>query len=274
MKSLVRYTSIVQYQYFFNKKFRYALFAALAVLVIITNILTFCLASSWSKNQEEAAPAQVPIFQTAEQQTVLPEEDCLQNGYADNNNGLYLMAKASPFLSDPLAFERKVRRISRRLEMPPEWLMAVIHAESQFDGGTTSSIGSGATGLIQWLPETAKNLNTTIAKIRNMNHLEQLDLIYDYLSEHLEANEKERFESLTEVYVAVLFPQVSSQMTDEAYKIYTTPSIAYKMNAHLDMDTDGNLTVSDLDAYLQNSYDCAYQEAPREEPFYAKLFIF
>ena len=53
-------------------------------------------------------------------------------------------------------FKDKVVEISKKLQIEPDDLMAVMAFESGIDPTTTNSIG--ATGLIQFMPSTAKEL--------------------------------------------------------------------------------------------------------------------
>ena len=56
---------------------------------------------------------------------------------------LYLMDKASQFVSDGRSFEDKVREIADMLGVAPEWLMAVMYSESKFDAQVLNHKGSG-----------------------------------------------------------------------------------------------------------------------------------
>tara|TARA_R110002110_G_scaffold374491_1_gene584361 strand:+ start:60 stop:1271 length:1212 start_codon:yes stop_codon:yes gene_type:complete len=92
----------------------------------------------------------------------------------------------------------------------PGWLANVIYFESArtFDPGIynkkTEAIksGTGASGLIQFIPSTAKKLGTTIAEIRQMDSLEQLDYVGKYFSSY-----SGRLNSQSDVLAAVFFPK-------------------------------------------------------------------
>jgi soluble lytic murein transglycosylase len=56
----------------------------------------------------------------------------------------------------PLSYEQIVRGHARNYDLDPALLAAVIYRESKFDAGARSS--SGAIGLMQLLPETAKGI--------------------------------------------------------------------------------------------------------------------
>src|SRR5215203_1006885 len=61
-------------------------------------------------------------------------------------------------------------------------LMACMAWESgrSFDPGKKNLAGSGATGLIQFMPSTAKALGTTVAKLAAMSPVEQLNYVWKY----------------------------------------------------------------------------------------------
>jgi len=79
-------------------------------------------------------------------------------------------------------FKRKTITISRRLNMDPSHLMAIMAFETSrsFDPSITNRAGSGATGLIQFMPATARDLGTTTSRLALMNAVEQLDYVERY----------------------------------------------------------------------------------------------
>lgn len=167
---------------------------------------------------------------------------------------LYLLDQAKKFVYNVAAFEQKVEEIGEKLDVPPEWLMAVMHSESRFDASVKNHKGSGATGLIQFMPNTAKDFDITVDKLRNMNHIEQLDFVYDYLN-FVKKKYKE-YDSLTELYLAILYPKAIGG--GYCYTLYQNPAQAYKMNIGLDFDKDGRVTVQDIDKRMKKVYPTAY----------------
>jgi hypothetical protein len=169
-------------------------------------------------------------------------------------HSLYLMDKAKAYVLDVRAFDKKVRKVARKLDVPAEWLMAVMYAESSFDASIVNRKGSKATGLIQFTPITAKDLNTTVDKIRNMNHVQQLDFVYEYLRRVRKRYGD--FHSLTDLYLAILYPRALAQ--DYCYVMYEKPSITYTRNIGLDENKDGQVTVSDIDHRMQRIFPTAF----------------
>lgn len=167
---------------------------------------------------------------------------------------LYLLDQAEKFVYNSAAFEEKVREVAEELHVAPEWLMAVMHAESRFDASVSNHKGSGATGLIQWMPATAKDFDITVEKLRNMNHIEQLDFVYRYLD--AKRRKHRQYKSLTDLYLAILYPRALEE--EYCFSLYQNPERAYKMNSGLDEDKDGRVTVQDIDKFVKRIYPTAY----------------
>lgn len=206
-----------------NESFRVRAVGVIMALVIISNIITHTIFNPFLSKKMAQEP-------------------------------LYLMEKASMFITDEKAFEQKVRDVANRLEIQPEWLMSVMYSESRFDAAAENLKGSGAVGLIQFMPTTALGLNTTTQKLGKMTPVAQLEYVYEYL-----AGVKRKyggFESLTELYLAILFPKALEG--DYCYTLYAKPSQAYKQNAGLDEDNDGRVTVSDIDRRMQRVFPKGY----------------
>lgn len=185
---------------------------------------------------------------------------------------LYLLDKAEKFVYNTGAFEEKVREVAEDLKIAPEWLMAVMHAESRFDASVSNHKGSGATGLIQWMPATAKDFNVTVEKLRNMNHIEQLDFVYKYLD--AKRKKHRQYENLTDLYLSILYPRALDE--EYCFSLYSNPSSAYKMNAGLDEDKDGRVTVQDIDKFVKRKYPTAYMaslegEGKEEKSFWSGI---
>src|SRR5262245_55524105 len=83
----------------------------------------------------------------------------------------------------PPAFREKVRKIAADLGTDPNYLMAVM----AFETGETfrqsrKNRATGAVGLIQFLPSTARNLGTSPAALKKMSPEEQLGYVARYLA--------------------------------------------------------------------------------------------
>ncbi len=169
-------------------------------------------------------------------------------------HSLYLFGEASRFIDEIELFIKKVDEISQKLKVAPEWLMAIMYSESRFQYKVKNYRGSGAIGLIQFMPATAEELGTSTEQLQQMSPVEQLDYVYLYLNQV--QHRYGRFQSITDVYLAVLFPKALNQ--NDCYALYYQPSTKYQMNKGLDLNKDGVVTKGDIDHYLSKNYPIAY----------------
>ncbi|MGC8160121.1 transglycosylase SLT domain-containing protein, partial [Salmonella enterica] len=68
-------------------------------------------------------------------------------------------------------FTDKVKTISTELGINHNWLMFVMWFESKLNPQAVNPI-SGATGLIQFMPSTARSLGTTTDVLRRMSNVQ------------------------------------------------------------------------------------------------------
>ncbi|MEL6671667.1 MAG: transglycosylase SLT domain-containing protein [Bacteroidota bacterium] len=167
---------------------------------------------------------------------------------------LYLLDKAALFVPDTYSFSQKVQEIAGMLQVPPEWLMAVMYAESKFDASVYNYKGSGAVGLIQFMPATAASLNASAERLSRMGPVQQLEYVYLYMEQVRQRYGA--YQSLTDFYLAILYPKARGQ--DYCYTLYATPSKAYRQNKGLDEDKDGRVTVSDIDRRMKRLFPKAF----------------
>ncbi len=138
-----------------------------------------------------------------------------------------------------VAFKEEVIRIARRLKCDPNHLMAVMAFETgeKFTPDVKNAAGSGATGLIQFMPATARGLGTTTAKLARMSAMEQLKFVEKHFKT---AAPRKPLNTLSDVYMAVLLPSTVGK--PESHVLFHNPSTAYRQNSGLDADSDGKIT--------------------------------
>jgi hypothetical protein len=98
-------------------------------------------------------------------------------------------------------FVNKVREVSTRLDIDPNWLMAIMYWESASSFSPSIQNSIGATGLIQFIPSTARGLGTTTTELKNMSAVNQLDYVEKYLKVY-----KGKLNSYIDTYFAVFYP--------------------------------------------------------------------
>jgi hypothetical protein len=129
--------------------------------------------------------------------------------------------------------------IAMDLELPADYLMACIAFESgkSFRPDKKNLAGSGAIGLIQFMPSTAKRLGTSTQALSKMTPEQQLTYVHKYFIPY-----RGRLKTLEDVYMAILWPRAIGK--EENYVLFnsTDHPTTYKQNAGLDLDKDGNIT--------------------------------
>lgn len=90
--------------------------------------------------------------------------------------------------------------VAERLKIDPAWLANVVYFESR---GNPAAVNkrTGATGLIQFMPATAKGLGTTTRELAKLSGAKQLVYVERFLVRF-----RGRMTSQTDVYAAVFYP--------------------------------------------------------------------
>jgi peptidoglycan hydrolase-like protein with peptidoglycan-binding domain len=156
----------------------------------------------------------------------------------DSSDVALLAVPGTQKVSD--AFKQKVIQIASDLKVNPNFLLAVMSFESgeTFSPAIKSAAGSGAVGLIQFMPATAKSLGTTTAALAAMTAEDQLDFVAKYFRQF-----KKPLLTIEDVYMAVLMPSAIGKGSD--FVIFRKPSKAYDQNKGLDINKDGLITVGE-----------------------------
>ena len=134
-------------------------------------------------------------------------------------------------------FVDRVEAIADDIGTQADWLMACIAFESGFRPGVLNKAGSGATGLIQFMPNTARSLGTTIAALATMTAEEQLGYVWKYFKPY-----KGRLNSLEDTYMAILWPKAIGKSLDYVLFDREHMPTTYRQNAGLDFNADGKIT--------------------------------
>ena len=150
-------------------------------------------------------------------------------------------AKKAPHLSD--GFYNKVVAISKRIGCDPSSLMGVMNAESGLKASQGNKAGSGATGLIQFMPRTARNLGTSTQALRNMSAEQQLTYVEKFLVENKKMAGFKKDDKLDTgtLYALVFLPGFAKRNV-----LTSRGSVYYNANTGLDRDHDGKITKADL----------------------------
>ncbi len=140
-------------------------------------------------------------------------------------------------------FVDRVLWIKDELQLDPEHGASQLMACMGFESGGTFSptiknaAGSGAVGLIQFMPKTAISLGTTTAALAKMTAEDQLNYVYKYFRPY-----KGRLRNLGDIYMAILWPAGVGK--SDSYVLWNreTRPTTYLQNRGLDVNKDGVIT--------------------------------
>ena len=142
-------------------------------------------------------------------------------------------------------FRAKVAEIAGRLGMDPTHLMAVMSFET---GGSFSpserNRTSGATGLIQFMPSTARGLGTSTSELAQMSPMQQLDYVEKYLEPYAG-----KMNTVEDAYMAVLWPAAVGR--GPSHTLFRQGTAAYRQNSGLDTNGDGRVTAQEAAAKVR-----------------------
>lgn len=131
-------------------------------------------------------------------------------------------------------------------------LMACIAWESgeTFSSSVKNMAGSGATGLIQFMPSTAKDLGTTTSRLAQMTAEDQLNFVYKYFVKIIKA--RGPVVSLEDTYMAILLPSAVGK--PNSHPLFTG-GVAYRQNAGLDSNKDGKVTKFEAASHVREKLE-------------------
>jgi len=145
-------------------------------------------------------------------------------------------------IQDP-DFKAKLDKVATALGVKSSDLMAVMKQESGVNPQAVNP-KSNARGLIQFMPDTARRLGTTVDEIYKMDAVEQLDYVYKYFKMTGVGNG-----TLGDLYMAVFMPKYVGYPDDTVLGQSGANGFSgavYSQNAGLDRNKDGAITVADV----------------------------
>lgn len=157
-------------------------------------------------------------------------------------------------------FKERVHWIAAALRMPvngSDWLMACMAWESAetFSPSVKNMAGSGAVGLIQFMPKTAIGLGTTTVKLANMTAVQQLEYVYKYFSPY-----EGRLNNLSDVYMSILWPLAVGKPERATLWDKEQRPTTYRQNAGLDINKDGVITKAEAAAKVQQTLNVGLEK--------------
>ena len=137
-------------------------------------------------------------------------------------------------------FMTEIGKVASNLGIDASNLIAIMKSESSLNPQAVNPV-TGASGLIQFMPNTAKSLGTTVEEIRKMTAIQQLP----YVEKYFKSVRVQPGSSAGRLYAYVFLPgRANREVLTQAGENY------YESNKGLDVDRDGKITIADLDARL------------------------
>lgn len=143
-------------------------------------------------------------------------------------------------------FCAKLEQVAKNINCDPADLLGMMQSESGINPKAYNKNG-GATGLIQFMPSTARSLGTSTEALMNMSAVDQLDYVEKYFSNWTGGSGQKL--TAGDLYTLCFLPayldrEVLCQSGDKYYKA----------NSGLDANKDGKVTKSELGARVQGKY--------------------
>jgi len=170
----------------------------------------------------------------------------IDNNVSDNNDddsispivkGI-IINKSGAALKE-VGFMDGLRDIASNLGVNADDMLKVMTKESGLNPAAVNRY-SNATGLIQFMPSTARGLGTTVEELRNMSGVEQLKYVEMY---YKRLGIKPGMD-VGDIYILNFYPIAINKPRD--YVIASVGSKIYSQNAGLDVDKNGKITVQDV----------------------------
>lgn len=154
--------------------------------------------------------------------------------------------------SEPLD-RMRLTAIARNHAWDPNALAALIQIES---GGDPQAVNpkSGASGLIQWMRDTAKDYGTTLPKIRRMSAQDQLALAERYWQNVYRG----KLADVGDYYMGGFAPAFIGAPEDTVIEVNGKKALKgtslYDQNAGLDWNADGIISAGDVRSLFRSIY--------------------
>lgn len=144
-------------------------------------------------------------------------------------------------------FLKKVKEVAKRLNCNYKDLIGLMNSESSLNPKARNK-KSKATGLIQFMPSTARELGTSVDELMKMSAIEQLDYVEKYLSraKSFRFGKNEKLDA-GELYALTYLPgRANRNILAQSGEKY------YRWNKGLDLNGDGKITKDELAQRIQN----------------------
>lgn len=156
------------------------------------------------------------------------------------SSGSYATSETAGAAATSDDFNAELNRVSSKFSVNPADMLALMRSESSINPQAVNPT-TGATGLIQFMPRTARSLGTTTEELRGMTAAQQMK----YVEKYFDSVRLPSGASAGKLYAYVFLPGRANRdvLTQQGENFY-------EANRGLDMDRDGKITIADLDARM------------------------
>lgn len=150
-------------------------------------------------------------------------------------------------------FRARVVEISQSLRVDPSWLMACMAFETgrTFSPSVRNGAGSGAVGLIQFMPQTCATFGLTVEEMAALTDVYQLSYVRLYFEPWVG-----RMHDLGDVYGAILWPAMIGK--PPSWPVFRKDDplhpARYLQNRGFDFNHDGEITKSEIVQRVTDMY--------------------
>lgn len=147
-----------------------------------------------------------------------------------------------PAFREP-GFKAALEKTASNLGVNPNDLLQIMKRESGVDPHRVNPRG-GATGLIQFVPKTARDLGTTTYALGRMSAVEQMA----YVEKYYKNLGVKPGATLDDLYMYTFYPKAVGKKDSDV--VLRRGQDGYANNARLDQNKDGIITVADVKNFL------------------------
>lgn len=176
---------------------------------------------------------------------------------ADGGNFDYNAVQNVSAMADD-SFTQSAEQVAANLNIPVNWMYAVMDTESGFDPQIRNQeyVRAGreddaAIGIIQFMPATAEALGTTVDELKTMSRTEQLTYVERFYEQYAD-----KIQSPEDLYVATFYPRALGEDDDFVLGSERSQAVVDNIvegNTAIDANQDGRITLGEVKQWYRNS---------------------
>lgn len=150
-------------------------------------------------------------------------------------------------VSDRTLFKIILLQVCKIIGFKPIDILSVLFSESGLQPNIVNANGN-ATGILQWMPETAISLNTTVEKLKRMTASQQLIYVKKYFYPF-----RNKLKTPFDIYLATFFPAAIGQPDSFVFKSKKiSRSAVARANKTMDLNRDNKITLGEFKEWFKD----------------------